>query len=113
MGSLLACPGVELTPAANNTAETDSRVTERAAWSAQALVGLFWSCFIELFLLFHFHLRQHPGAVITRAQKNYCELLITLMRNSCYKMCRVLPYWYVYNIALHKNDKGALNYLVA
>jgi hypothetical protein len=39
---------------ASNTAETDSRATERAAWSAQARVELFCCFFIELFRLNQF-----------------------------------------------------------
>jgi hypothetical protein len=46
LSALVACAGVELKLAASKTAETDSRVTERATWSAQALVGLFCCLFI-------------------------------------------------------------------
>ena len=49
MGALLACPGAELKLEASKTAETDNRVTERAIWSAQALVELCCCFFIELF----------------------------------------------------------------
>jgi hypothetical protein len=37
-----------------------------------------------LFRLVHFQFRTNPGVVITSAQKNYCEFLITLKRSSCY-----------------------------
>src|SRR5262245_13517559 len=46
LDALLACPGVELKLATTKAAEMDSRVTERATWSAQALVELFCCFFI-------------------------------------------------------------------
>ena len=80
MGALLACAGVELKLEASKTAEIDSRVTERAIWSAQALVDLFCCFFIGLFRLDHFQVRTNP----VYCALNYCEFLVTFMRISCY-----------------------------
>src|SRR5262249_45897418 len=66
-GVELACPGVALKLAASNTAEADTRVTERATWSAQALVELF-CFFIELFRLDNFQFRTNLGAIIIGSQ---------------------------------------------
>src|SRR5262249_13513459 len=75
LGALLACPGVELACpgaalklAASNTAEADTRITERATWIAQALVELFCCFFIELFRLDCFQFRTNPGAAIISTQ---------------------------------------------
>jgi len=89
MGAWLACPGVELKLAASNTAETDSRVTERATCSAQALVELLCCCFMELFRLVRSS--THPHAVRILAQNTYCYFLIAFMRISCYKIDSAEP----------------------
>jgi hypothetical protein len=53
-GRRVGLSGLELKLAASKTAEIDSKATERAAWSAQALVELFCCFFIELFRFDHF-----------------------------------------------------------
>jgi hypothetical protein len=60
LGALLACPGVEVKLEASKTAEIDSRVTERATWSAQALVELFCCFFIEFVLFESFQISNKP-----------------------------------------------------
>jgi hypothetical protein len=80
LGALSGRPGVELKLEASKTAEIDSRVTERATLSAQALVELFCCFFMELFRLDYLQDRTNP----VYCALNYCDFLVTLIRLSCY-----------------------------